>query len=301
MAEIVVVTGNLLTFLESVEVTRPDNLIVQVPSDTFQIFQFAQVEQNPKHVSVGNFFSIIDDAHLTNPVAKLTNTLQFVQQVIRTKYGNAVNYISFTQNTRTVGYEILNDTFMISQSLSVSRGLTNNLIYTQTVSFNIVKVQQITQSLSLIQAVRIYKYNDPRFVAIDASSGTQDFTPITLVYGPITLPLCIPDFGDKDEINVTRVNRETRAGGRIIYKDPIWPIVETLTFKLSNLNQIQVKTLLDFIQNTLGTTITLIDHYGTTWVGIITNPEAQAEQNVIVRRDNCPAFSIELSFQGQHA
>jgi hypothetical protein len=298
MAEIVIVCGNVFTAFQNATHTRPANLKVEIPSDTLQVYHFVEYTQNPKHLEASNQLYIYDEARVSEIKLSAGNFLELSQSVIRSKYGLATNYISFAQIARKVKHELLENVLSISQLIVVGRGVYNTITFTQSLVLHKSKVERITHTLGLTQAVSVYKYNEPDFTAIAADSGTQSFTPLILTYGSSVLSLCIPDFGDKWEIEDVRINREVRGGERIIFRDPTWPQTEKLTFKLSNLSQFQVKAALGFIQDTLGLTITLTDHYGDTWEGIIINPDTEAEQNVRANSDNCPAFSMEIDFQG---
>jgi len=113
----------------------------------------------------------------------------------------------------------------------------------------------------------------------------------------VTLP--DPDFEDSWTIEHLRINQESRAGTRIIFRDPSWPRTEVIDFKFSNLSQYLAWDVLAFIQATLGIQFWLMDHFGQSWYGIILNPEAEATQNESnLRGDNCGGFTIELKFEG---
>lgn len=119
---------------------------------------------------------------------------------------------------------------------------------------------------------------------------------IQLTYGPVTITLGVPIFGDTDTIEQTRINRETRAGDTRIYKDSQWPTTEKLVFQFDDLSQKQVKDYLDFIDLTLGRTIFLTDQNLQIWEGIIVNPDVQAEQKG--NEKSCDGFALELQFEG---
>lgn len=111
--------------------------------------------------------------------------------------------------------------------------------------------------------------------------------------------LNVPVFGDSDQIEHHRINRETRAGEKIIYRDAKWPVTETLKFKFEDLSQIQVKNILLFINKTLAKTITLKDQNNVSWTGIIVDPDTEATQDTRTESDLCGGFSFEFSFEGK--
>src|SRR5262245_14342067 len=125
---------------------------------------------------------------------------------------------------------------------------------------------------------------------------------VTLTGAGKTVVLPSPEFDDTLKVEHLRVNAESRAGTRIIFRDPDWPITQTLEYKFTDLSQYLAWNMLDFIQATLGINITLVDYTGKTWIGIILNPDAAIEQYSPNFNDfNCGGFSIELKFEGVEA
>src|ERR1700733_11361666 len=117
--------------------------------------------------------------------------------------------------------------------------------------------------------------------------------PVIISYGSLTVVLNTPVFGNTDTLEQTRISRTTRGGDQIIFHDPIWPTTEKLVLKFEDLTQQQASQYLDFMNITLGNNVTLVDHNGRTWVGLLVNPEATIEQ---VGRDdvNCGrGFNLE--------
>jgi hypothetical protein len=114
---------------------------------------------------------------------------------------------------------------------------------------------------------------------------------ITLTKGDLTVQLRNPDFGDTDAIELRRIQRRSRGGDLILYRDPNWPKTETLTYEFSFLKRQDLMSLANFIQETLGQDITLTDYNGRTYTAIIITPSEELVQSGI---DN---FTTRLSFQ----
>jgi hypothetical protein len=72
--------------------------------------------------------------------------------------------------------------------------------------------------------------------------------------GPVTdtLDMRAPDLGNRDRLAFNRINRETRGGTLVIYADPMWPKIQTLSLTFSGLKQQVARDLLTFIQAHLG-------------------------------------------------
>ncbi len=101
-----------------------------------------------------------------------------------------------------------------------------------------------------------------------------------------------PNFGDQRRITTVRINRESRGGALQIYRDPLWPQVESLVVQFSALKETEAKALQDFILNHLGDEIRIIDHENRVWRGIIVIPD-----DPIVEDRRC-SWTGSFSFEG---
>ena len=115
---------------------------------------------------------------------------------------------------------------------------------------------------------------------------------ITLVSGTTVVELRDPDFGNQLKVEITRINRKSRGGDQIIYKDLAWPITKTISYKFSYLSQTDVYNLMNFINLTLGQNILLIDFETRSWIGVIITPAAKITQ------PEREGFSAQFEFQG---
>lgn len=109
-------------------------------------------------------------------------------------------------------------------------------------------------------------------------------------YQEIDFQLRNPEFNDTQSIEYTRLNRRTRGGDLIIFRDENWPKAEIfrLTFTLLKNEKEQ---LLNLIKRSLGKNITYTDHEGYTWSGLITNPETP------ITKDNQYSETVVIEFQ----
>lgn len=116
---------------------------------------------------------------------------------------------------------------------------------------------------------------------------------ITLSFSGVkSVTLRNPDFNNQQNIEISRINRKTTGGDLIIFRNPVWPTTEVLDYKFSFLSQIDVNNLLEFIYQTLGQIVTLVDYEGVIWTGIIITPAAEITQP---GRDN---HAAHFQFQG---
>lgn len=114
---------------------------------------------------------------------------------------------------------------------------------------------------------------------------------ITLTKGDLTVQLRNPDFGDTDSIELRRIQRRSRGGDLILFRDGNWPKTETFTYEFSYLKRQDLMNLIVFIQETLGQDITLTDYNGQVYTAIIITPSEDLVQS---GRQN---FTTRLSFQ----
>lgn len=117
---------------------------------------------------------------------------------------------------------------------------------------------------------------------------------ITLTKGSLTVTLRDPDFGDTDTIESRRIQRKSRGGDLIMYRDPMWPKTETFTFEFSYLKRQDLMNLVLFIEETLGQEITLTDYNGRVFQGIITTPSEELAQSGLENFTTKFSFQVEL-------
>lgn len=115
---------------------------------------------------------------------------------------------------------------------------------------------------------------------------------ITLSYEQYSITLRNPDFSNTEDLEISRINRKSRGGDLLMFRDPIWPVTQNLNYKFSFLKQSDLNNLLHFMDLTLGQTVTLVDYEGRTWTGIIITPGSEVSQPE--RQD----FAAQFQFQG---
>ena len=104
------------------------------------------------------------------------------------------------------------------------------------------------------------------------------------------MTLRTPNFGDRDRNKYNRINRESRGGSLVVFRDPKWPKQRTLLLDFSGILDSEVDNILSFFQNTLGLPIGFRDWQNRVWRGIITNPNSP----VIFSKRNNNDLAIEL-------
>lgn len=104
-----------------------------------------------------------------------------------------------------------------------------------------------------------------------------------------------PRIGNKDDISFQRVNRKTRGGDLILFRDDQWPKTEVLDLTFDFDTDVEGHRLLQFIRATTGTNIYYRDHENRLWYGVIQNPDTE-----LVAQGRF-TFTIHILFEGDLA
>lgn len=294
MAVIYLAAGNVLPLTDRADPARPANLKPQTIDDFFQIWQDLSISIRPIHITINQQLSFDQSTNYNPKKLSVGNSLGLTQATDKVPQQFLHDYLGFSQSVRTVLHEIVVDVLSLSQSIGMTRGLANILILVDVVDYKLSSGFQLTDILEFVQGVAVRKENNPDFVA-DPPAPVVVPQNVTYAVGALSITLPPPEFGDEDKIQHQRINRRTRAGELIVYKDPLWPIIETLTFRFTGLSDVQAKATLLFLNNTIGQLITMVDYRGVTWTGVITNPDADTEQE---GGHVCPSFNIDIDFEG---
>ena len=93
------------------------------------------------------------------------------------------------------------------------------------------------------------------------------------------IDLRAPNFGNRERLQSTRINRQSAGGTLQVFADPMWPKVHQLVMQFSALKATQARALLDFIERHVGAEIGLVDHERRVWRVVITNPDEAIVQD----------------------
>jgi hypothetical protein len=106
-----------------------------------------------------------------------------------------------------------------------------------------------------------------RYPAFDAGDAVE------------VLDLRAPDFGNRERVEVTRIQRDSQGGTLVVFADPQWPKIHTLQMQFSALKTAQARSLLTFLERWVGREIGIYDYEGRAWKGVVTNPNEVVVQN----------------------
>lgn len=104
-----------------------------------------------------------------------------------------------------------------------------------------------------------------------------------------------PRLGNKDDISFQRVNRKTRGGDLILFRDEQWPKTEVLDLTFDFDTDVEGHRLLQFIRATTGTNVYYRDHENRLWYGVIQNPDTE-----LVAQGRF-TFAVQILFEGDLA
>lgn len=101
-----------------------------------------------------------------------------------------------------------------------------------------------------------------------------------------------PSIGNSDEISFQRINRRSRGGDLILFRDQDWPKTEVLHLTFNFSQEDEARRLINLIRATIGKFINYRDHENRLWSGIIQNPDAELVQ---VGKNT---YQIQINFEG---
>ena len=101
-----------------------------------------------------------------------------------------------------------------------------------------------------------------------------------------------PELDDRDRIGFTRINREGQGGELQVFRDPTWPLVNTVQGTVIGLKKTDVDDWLQFTEDHLGEEISMADWHGRYWRGVIINVDEP------VVEDTRDRWTLAFEFEG---
>lgn len=151
-----------------------------------------------------------------------------------------------------------------------------SLVYTGTVVSRFIKNFHYIDPLTFTNHPVAF-ISDPNYIAGPVYPIVRHsfviFSSVDGLYAPVSLRP--PDFNNKDSPAQRRIQRETRNGDLIIYRDPTWSNSEVLELAFSFIGKKETRQMENFVAATLGRLVTYRDHEGNTWTGIFNSPSLE--------------------------
>lgn len=245
--------------------------------------------------SVSDLLAFTDDAE--SNFHNLFDTLAFVDTVSSNVHpeptSNAMTLVD------TVSFVKIHN---LNNQLNLTDSATRALAFPRTIESPIGFVQTVEMFIDRSGELCLYAPN------VGSGSRTIPTTPPTItpstltlfwpVVSPsITVVLRNPDFGNKISYTPNRINRKSRGGKVMSFRDPDWPQFTLLDMNISMLNQTQIDNFKSFLSSTQGLLVGVIDHDGFVWNGVITTPDTTITQ--LSGTVSCPNYATSFQFEGQ--
>ena len=310
------VVTDVLELIDSVTVGK---ILGRPVSDSLGLVESVEVH-GPIYITIQHTLGLAESVNGHRAVTHITvqDVLDFQERVGRTIPVTVNQVLSFTQEGVRRKTGIVNDALTLVQTISVGKGgsVRESLDLVQTVSAGGVYARTITEDLGFRQACTCWiagrRFDRQYAPFVGDGAGEAPDPPAATLVSPhpevgvrfqlvypavgATTDSCTlraPNLGNKDRLQFTRINRETRGGTLVVYADPIWPKSQVLVLSFSGLARDEGLALLTFLAAHLGQEIGLIDWESRYWQGIVTTTTDP------VVEDSAGRFTANFEFEGE--
>lgn len=298
MAVINVFAGNILNLNSE---ASSNFKILSVSNDILFVDSFQEVPYSQRLSSLVPFGHTVHTTY-GSYVASVASFLNLGQSTHpKVKVESVSNYLALTHAVLRSPFEEIVSVLDLQQVLTaaLAKNAPNNLNITQTVTKSLIKGPSVTHSLNLSSLVayylndrNFYVANIPTLPGVLSTPCGVDRNQVMFSQGSIIIKLPRPELGNQERFDFTRINRRSRGGDLIVYRDNQWPRTKTLTLTFAWLSEAQKQSILSFIQSTVGQEVSYADHYGNTWNGFIMTPTNKVVQESLNNK------TLSLEFQG---
>lgn len=148
----------------------------------------------------------------------------------------------------------------------------------QTVTTNVVASRSLEHVLTINQSVLAWVDNGASASSCRAEYVGKTITlldggDVTLTYDVLSLTLPCPRFGNVENYQVRRIQRDNLGGDLIVYRDPTWPKQIDFRMEFEALTDTEKDDLKAFLIASLGKEVGLTDHEGRSWTVLIVDPK----------------------------
>lgn len=194
---------------------------------------------------------------------------------------------------------LVEDTLELEETVLVN-GEYNQLVSTDLGLEDIITYVVLQTNDACTYGLFVGEDDDPEYEPPSATPPTLGEATLTLTWPYVmpttTLVLRNPEWDNREMLGFTRIVRETRGGTLEVYGDPDWPQTTTLSLTIEGLTTAQAEGFIDFLRDSLGQEIGLLDWENRQWRGIITTPDAEVtDHGKSCRR------AITFEFEGELA
>jgi hypothetical protein len=116
-----------------------------------------------------------------------------------------------------------------------------------------------------------------------------------LQWGVLDIQSPDAQLGDTKTDESNAIVRENRGLQPITYRDPQWPTNVRNKYSVKTMTRAEHDAVIDFLVQSAGDRITLTDHNGYVWTGVVTTPIPE----IVTIQDGC-SYDIEFEFLGSN-
>ncbi len=102
-----------------------------------------------------------------------------------------------------------------------------------------------------------------------------------------------PEIGDIRRIETNVINRDSRGGEHLAFKDATWPNNELFSWSWALLNDTEKSALETFFITNAGLEVTIVDHNDDEWVGVLSTDTL----DIRILESGC-SYTVALDFIG---
>ncbi len=269
--------------------------VILVPIQT-GLSQNIEIDDNPRHTfNDGSYIGIRDHvSYIIVPVGGTSKSATSTLSLSQTVYAGIGfdSTLSLTQSaigleskgiegidlslSQTVGYSV-SGTRSPDSDINISHGVGFFVVSDNFCDYKINIGSTNAAGLPL-------EPSEPTIIPVDQISLA-----FPVVSPTTTLYFNKPEWGNIHEIYQKRINRKSRGGKRIIFRDSSWRKHEIIKITLIGLTETETINLLTLLKDSAAQPIKYIDHESRTWTVVILNPDEQ-----IVRDQVGNTVSIEM-------
>jgi hypothetical protein len=261
---------------------------------------FEQLAFPASHPFADNSLELTDEATvIRRGIERLSHDLNFVTSAV----GSLgvpwlpipiAHDLGFVQSVRSTWFGQGNDTLTLTDLAEVSYGLESSLTLTglavggvvRSLSSDLELIQDLnrvgsiwnrtcTDAIAFVSASNAYNPSDKCLARYGQRRAPVAPGRLTLrsVDGLNQVVLRNPQVDNGRRTSFERVLRETRGGKLIVYRDAIWPTVQSLLYTIVDAKTTMIVEFRNFLLATLGQEIILTDWLGEEWLGIVIQPD----------------------------
>lgn len=235
--------------------------------------------------------SLINDIALTNSLTRQIVATRLIEEVVRFEHTFARTYTGELQTLLTFLNDIARGEnpdnevgFEDTITGAASKGLSNTATFEDTIDVNINVTRELEGSISFEDSIiasiertcDLHEYT-PSGNGLPAEPALSEANGISFTYGATTLNLRNPEFGDETLVNPTRVLHRTRNGDVRVYRNSIWGKRREFTITIRAMSESKKDEVLDFLELSLGQSVTYVDPENRSWTGVLIEPQSPVE------------------------